>query len=87
MDSRNEKYSEIDTNFQDFLENRSSGFWIQFREIFIRNILFMLRNKRALAAIFFNSFVISIMLWAVYWKVGEFPDLKKNFEPFTDKSE
>ena len=81
MDTRNDKYSEIDTNFQDFAENRSSGFWIQFKEIFKRNVQFMLRNKKALSAIFFNSFIISMMILAVYWQIAKWPDLSKNFLP------
>lgn len=37
--------------------------------------MYMIRNKKALAGIIFNSVTIGLVVLAVFWKVGIFPDL------------
>ena len=39
-----------------------------------------MRNKRALASIFFNATVVSIFVMTVFWGTGKFPDLITIFE-------
>lgn len=72
---RENRYVNIDTNFQDFQDKRQSNFFTQFIWIFHRNFLFMIRNKKALAGIIFNSLIIGLVVLAVFYKVGKFPDL------------
>lgn len=72
---REQRYVDIDTNFKDFAENRGVGFLKQFKEIFVRNWIFLMRNKRALGGIFFNSIFFSLLILALFWHVGTFPDL------------
>ena len=45
MKEREEKYNALDTNFQEFAENRASGQIQQFIQVYIRNVKFLLRNK------------------------------------------
>lgn len=40
-------------------------------------MLFLVRNRKSLAAVIFNSTLISLLLLSVYWNVGVFPDLNK----------
>jgi len=37
----------------------------------------LVRNRKAFAAVIFNSLAISLMVLSVYWHIGEFPDLFK----------
>ena len=37
-------------------------------------MLFLVRNRKSLAAVIFNSTLISLLLLSVYYNVGEFPD-------------
>ena len=66
------QYQGIETNFRDFAENRSSGFLKQFIEIFKRNFLSILRNKKALAGVVGNSVFISLLILSVFYQVGQF---------------
>jgi len=43
--------------------------------VFIRNLKYLTRNRKAFAAIVFNSLIISLMIMSVFWKIGTFPDL------------
>lgn len=70
---RQERYSEIDTNFMDFAENRKAGFCRQFCMIFDRNLKFLVRNPRTLAAVVFNALFISILILLVFQGTGNFP--------------
>jgi hypothetical protein len=45
----------------------------QFREIFKRNLQYLLRNPRTLQALFVNVIVTSFVIEAVFWHVAE-PD-------------
>lgn len=72
---RTSRYSTVDTNFRDFAENRGAGFLRQFKEVFVRNWLFLNRNRRALGGIIFNSFFIALIMLSIYWHVADFPDL------------
>lgn len=72
---RTSRYSDIQTNFQDFQDKRQSNFFTQFIWIFYRNFLFMIRNKKALAGIIFNSLIIGLVVLAVFFQVGKFPNL------------
>ena len=65
------KFRDFDTNFQEFAENRSSGFCTQFVQIFKRNLRYMTRNKQALAGIVFNATFITLLLLAVYYQLGQ----------------
>lgn len=40
-------------------------------------MLFLVRNRKSMAAVIFNSLVISLLLLSLYWNVGAFPDLNK----------
>lgn len=84
IESRNTRYSNLDTNFQDFAENRSQGVCTQTKEIFIRNCKFLLRDKKSFASIFFNSLFISLIMLSVYHGVGKYPD---DFPEDTDECE
>jgi len=66
MEMRQERYKKIDTNFQEFAENRNSGSLMQFKEVFVRNWLFLLRNKKSFASIFFNAIIIALCMLAVF---------------------
>jgi hypothetical protein len=77
MNTRTSRYSTINTNFKDFEENRGSSFCVQFTQIFRRNMLFLVRNRKSMAAVIFNSTLISLLLLSVYSNVGVFPDLKQ----------
>lgn len=72
---RENRYHDIDTNFQDFAENRGVGVFKQNYEIFVRNWYFLMRNKRALGGVVFNSVFFSLMILALFWNIGVFPDL------------
>ena len=48
---------------------------MQFKEIFIRNWIFLTRNRRSMAAVVFNSLIVSLMMLSVFWKVCDFPDI------------
>ena len=82
MQIRASRYSEIDTNFADFAESRSASFFVQFWEIFVRNLKYLTRNRKAFFAIVANSLIISLMVLSVFWKIGTFPDLYKYVTPF-----
>jgi len=45
---------------------------VQFREIFMRNLTYMLRNPRTLNAAFFNSVFIALLILALFYKVGDY---------------
>mmetsp|Transcript_17652 Transcript_17652/g.29827 ORF Transcript_17652/g.29827 Transcript_17652/m.29827 type:complete len:137 (+) Transcript_17652:1225-1635(+) len=75
LSERGERYSRIDTNFQDFAENRQQGPLIQFKEIFLRNCKFLVRNKKSFASIYFNSLFISLIMLAAYHGAGAYPDV------------
>lgn len=83
---RSGRYSDIDTNFRDFAENRGAGFSRQFKEIFVRNWLFLNRNKRALFGILFNSFFVALMMLSIYYQIGVFPDIIGMVSQETDES-
>jgi hypothetical protein len=69
------QYQYLNTNLDAFAEKRSAGFWLQFVEIFKRNFTYLLRNKMSLYAALANSTVTSMLFMAVFWHIGEFPDL------------
>ena len=69
MKMRQLRYNDIDTNFEVFAQNRNSGFLKQFTEIFMRNLKYLIRNKQSLAAVFFNSFIIALMLLSVFYEI------------------
>jgi len=75
IDERASRYQAIDTNFQDFAENRNASFFRQFYEIFWRNMIFLVRNKRAMWAIVINSTVVSMFMLGLYYHVGNPPEL------------
>jgi hypothetical protein len=77
MTTRTSRYSTIKTDFNDFAEKRGSSFCVQFSQVFRRNMLFLMRNKKSMAAVFFNSTLISLLLLSLYWNVGVFPDFKQ----------
>jgi len=76
------KYRQIETNFEDFQDMRSSSFFTQFWEIFVRNLKYLTRNRKAFAAVAANSLIISLMVLSVFWKIGTFPDLYQYITPF-----
>ncbi len=73
MEIRNDRYNEIDTNFQEFAENRNSGFISQFSEIFVRNSKFLFRNKKAFSSIISNAIFIALVMLSVFYHVAVFP--------------
>jgi hypothetical protein len=54
---------------------------VQFTEVFKRNFKYLLREKKALAGIIFNSLAIGLLVLAVFFKIGDFPDLKAIIGP------
>ena len=72
---RMDRYNDIDTNFQDFAENRGASFPKQVKEIYLRNWAFLTRNRNFLFGIFVQSFFISFLMDSIWWKLGDFPDL------------
>jgi hypothetical protein len=54
---------------------------VQFTEVFKRNFKFLLREKKALAGIVFNSLAIGLLVLAVFFNIGDFPDLKAIIGP------
>mmetsp|Transcript_17346 Transcript_17346/g.29165 ORF Transcript_17346/g.29165 Transcript_17346/m.29165 type:complete len:88 (+) Transcript_17346:1127-1390(+) len=66
MEVRNARYRLIDTNFQEFAENRKSSSCSQFLSIFTRNFQFLFRNKKSFASIFLNALFIGSIMLAVF---------------------
>ena len=58
---RLERFENISTDFNEFADARSRSFFIQFKEIFARNILYLTRNRKAFAAIVFNAAMIAAL--------------------------
>lgn len=73
MNARSDRYSSVKTDFKALSELRRSNWWVQYREVFVRNWKYTIRNRKAFAAIFINSILISLMMLSVYFQVGDFP--------------
>jgi len=69
------RFENVTTDFHEFAVARSRSFFVQFKEIFVRNILYLTRNRKAFAAIVFNASAIALMILSVFYKIGDFPDL------------
>jgi hypothetical protein len=67
------RYTDINTRFETFAEKRSSSHCRQFFEIFIRNFRFLLRNRKGLIAIIFNSAFIALLMLSVWHNTGYVP--------------
>ena len=50
--------------------------WTQFKEIFKRNIQYLLRNPRTLQATFFNAALIGFLIMALFHNIGNPPQTK-----------
>ena len=87
---RNSRFTEINTRFETFAEKRSSSFFRQWVEIFTRNMRFLLRNRKGLIAIIFNSAFIALLMLSVWYNTGVIPseaDLRtKYIDPILKES-
>ncbi len=72
MDTYAERYEGFSARFSIIQEQRSVTTWVQFREIFKRNMKYMLRNPKTLNAAFFNSIFIALLVLALFYKVGDY---------------
>ena len=94
QDDRLTRFTNINTRFETFAEKRRSSFCRQYIEIFARNMRFLLRNRKGLIAIIFNSAFIALLMLSVWYNTGYIPpkaDLKAKFVdpilPFDPKTE
>ncbi|CDW81306.1 abc transporter family protein [Stylonychia lemnae] len=71
IDSYTKRYEGFQARFSIIQEQRTVTPWVQFREIFKRNLVYMLRNPRTLNAAFFNAIFIGLLTLALYYKVGD----------------
>jgi hypothetical protein len=72
-DDRNFRFTDINTRFETFAEKRSSSHCRQLYEIFTRNMRFLLRNRKGLIAIIFNSAFIALLMLSVWHNTGYVP--------------
>lgn len=61
----------------EFAENRGSGPFKQFKEVYIRNVKFLYRNKSAFIGLIISNVFSALLNISVYWNIGQFPDLEK----------
>lgn len=76
------RFTDINTKFETFAEKRRSSFLRQWVEIFVRNMRFLLRNRKGLIAIIFNSAFIALLMLSVWYNTGDIPsneDLEKKY--------
>lgn len=77
MSKKLSQFENISTNFNTFAKDRTVTFSVQFKQIFIRNGYYLFRNKKSLLGTISQGFFITLMVLALYYKIGVFPDLKQ----------
>eukprot|EP00347_Sterkiella_histriomuscorum_P018132 403346668 len=71
IEAYEQRYEGFEARFSIIQEKRSVSTWVQFRELFKRNLKYLLRNPRTLNATLFNSIFIGLLVLAIYFKVGD----------------
>lgn len=72
MDNYAKRYEGFEARFSFIQEKRTVTTWVQFREIFKRNLTYLLRNPRTLNAAFFNAIFVGLMVLSLFYKVGDY---------------
>ena len=76
MDTIAKHYDGLEAAFSKIARDRQVSKCLQFKAIFKRNLVYLLRNPRTTQALFFNVTITALIYLAVYFKIGD-PD------PFT----
>jgi hypothetical protein len=76
QDLREKRFFKTEADFDIIGATREVSKLIQFWAVYHRNLINLLRNPRTRYAILLNGTVVGLLMLAIYWQIGEYPNPK-----------
>jgi hypothetical protein len=66
-------YDGIEARFSKIARERQVSMWFQYKEIFKRNMTYLLRNPRTMQALFLNIIIVTLFILALFYHIAVWP--------------